>query len=129
MKERTALTLVDLTQGAQQNNLTVVFTLSFEYENPEIARQVANEFLTLILNEDARNRANRAAETSRFLEQEVKRLQGVVASLRSQITEATLKPQDPIQDVPEQLKQQRAELARLKMDLVQKLAVYSSNHP
>ncbi len=129
MKERTELTLVDLTQGAQQNNLTVVFTLSFEYENPEIARQVANEFLTLILNEDARNRANRAAETSRFLEQEVKRLQGVVASLRSQITEATLKPQDPIQDVPEQLKQQRAELARLKMDLVQKLAVYSSNHP
>jgi uncharacterized protein involved in exopolysaccharide biosynthesis len=129
MKERTQLKLVDLTLPTQQSNLTIAFTLSFEYENPEIAARVANEFLTLILNEDARNRTNRAAETSKFLEQEVKRLQGVVASIQLQMTEASLKPSDPIKEIPLQLQQQRAELAKMKLDLVQKSAVYSSGHP
>ena len=129
MKERTVLKLVDLTLPTQQNNLTIAFTLSFEYENAETAARVANEFLTLILNEDARNRTNRAAETSKFLETEVKRLQGVVASIQMQINEASLKPSDPIAEIPLQLQQQRSELARMKLDLVQKNAVYSSGHP
>ena len=129
MKERTQLKLVDLTLPTQQNNLTIAFTLGFEYENAEIAARVANEFLTLILNEDARNRTNRAAETSKFLETEVKRLQGVVASIQLQITEASQKPLDPAKEIPLQIQQQRAELARMKLDLVQKNAVYSSGHP
>lgn len=129
MRERTQLKLVDLTLPTQQSNLTIAFTLSFDYENPEIAARVANEFLTLILNEDARNRTNRAAETSKFLEQEVKRLQGVVASIQLQMNEASLKPSDPIKEIPLQLQQQRAELAKMKLDLVQKSAVYSSGHP
>src|SRR5215471_326455 len=110
MRERTKLQLVDLTLPTQQNNLTIAFTLSFEYENAEIASRVANEFLTLILSEDARNRTNRAAETTRFLEQEVKRLHGSAEAIQSQITTALLKPVDPIQELPEQLKEQRAEL-------------------
>jgi uncharacterized protein involved in exopolysaccharide biosynthesis len=129
MKERTQLKLVDLSLPSQQSSLAIAFTLSFDYENPVIAARVANEFLTLILAEDARNRTNRAAETSKFLEQEVKRLQGVLASTEMQITEASLKPQDPIKEVPLQLQQQREELTKLKMDLVDKSAVYSSGHP
>ncbi len=129
MKERTQLKLVDLSLPTQQNNLAIAFTLSFDYENPNIAARVANEFLTLILNEDARNRTNRAAETSKFLEQEVRRLQGVQAAVSMQITEASLKPPDPIKEVPIQLQEQRAELTKLKMDLVEKTAVYSSGHP
>ena len=69
MRERTQLRLVDLTLPTQQNNLTIAFTLSFEYEAPETAMRVANEFLTLILNEDARTRVNRASETTKFLDQ------------------------------------------------------------
>ena len=53
----------------------VAFTISFDYENPEIAAKVANEFLTSILNEDVRSRTSRATETTEFLAQEVKRLQ------------------------------------------------------
>src|SRR5208282_1214275 len=66
MRERTKLKLVDLTLPTQQNNLTIAFTLSFDYEYPDIAARVANEFLTLVLSEDARNRTNRAAETTKF---------------------------------------------------------------
>ena len=75
MKERTQLKLVDLTLPTQQSNLTIAFTLSFDYENPEIATRVANEFLTLILNEDARNHTNRAARNQQIsrLTTEVKR--------------------------------------------------------
>jgi uncharacterized protein involved in exopolysaccharide biosynthesis len=129
MKERTELKLVDLTLPTQLNNLTIAFTLSFEYENPQLAAQVANEFLTLILNEDARNRTNRATETTKFLEQEVKRLQGVLASTQMQITEILLKPGDQINEVPDQFKEQRAELTKLKLDLIQKSSLYSSAHP
>lgn len=129
MKQRTQLNLVDLPLPSQSNNATIAFTLSFDHENPELAARVANEFLTLILNEDARNRTSRAAETTKFLEQEVKRLQGVVASTEMQLTEASLKPPDPIKEVPIQLQDEREELTKLKLDLVQKSAVYSSGHP
>jgi uncharacterized protein involved in exopolysaccharide biosynthesis len=129
MRERTKLQLVDLTLPTQQNNLTIAFTLSFDHENPEIAAKVANEFLTLILNEDARNRTNRATETTKFLEQETKRLQGELASIQTQVTAVSLKPPDPIKEVPERVKEQRAELTKLKLELVQKSSVYSRAHP
>jgi uncharacterized protein involved in exopolysaccharide biosynthesis len=129
MRERTKLKLVDLTLPTQQNNLTIAFTLSFDYEYPDIAARVANEFLTLVLSEDARNRTNRAAETTKFLEQESKRLQGVLASIQAQVAAAALKPPDPLKEVPTQIKTQRAELTKLKMELVDKSSTYSEAHP
>ncbi len=129
MRERTKLKLVDLDLPTQQNNLTIAFTLSFDYENAEIAAQVANELLTLVLNEDASNRTNRAAETTKFLEQETKRLQGVVASIEAKITEVTLKAQDPDSDASPQIKQRREELAKERLELVRKSSLYSAGHP
>jgi len=129
MRERTKLKLVDLTLPTQQNNLTIAFTLSFDYEYPDVAARVANEFLTLVLSEDARNRTNRAAETTKFLEQESKRLQGVLASIQAQVAAAALKPPDPLKEVPAQIKTQRAELTKLKMELVDKSSTYSEAHP
>ena len=80
MRERTTFDLVDVNstpsnrQNAntmnRQNANTIAFTVSFEYENPEITQRVTNDFLTLILNEDARNRTNRATETTNFLDRE-----------------------------------------------------------
>jgi uncharacterized protein involved in exopolysaccharide biosynthesis len=129
MRERTLLKLVDLTLPTQQNNLTIAFTLSFEYENPEIAMRVASEFLTLILNEDARTRVGRASETTKFLDQEVRRLQGVRGATEAQIAEIKARPRDPIQEVPEQIKIQQATLASLKADLAEKSSIYSDAHP
>jgi uncharacterized protein involved in exopolysaccharide biosynthesis len=130
MKSRTKLELIDLDLPAwQQMGNTIAFTLSFEYEDPGVAARVANDFLTGILNDDALNRNNRAAETTRFMEQEVKRLQGAVAATENKITEEELKPPDPNKEIPEQYKIQRDELTRLKFDLVQKTATYSSAYP
>ena len=129
MRERTQLKLVDLTLPTQQNSLTIAFTLSFEYENPEIAMRVTNEFLTLILNEDARTRVNRASETTKFLDQEVKRLQGVVGATEGQIADIKARPRSPVQDNLEQGRVQMATLASLKADLAEKSAIYSDAHP
>ena len=126
MKERTQFQLVDLGVPSQPNNLTIAFTLGFDYENPQIAAAVANEFLTLILNVDVVNRTNRAGETTKFLEQEVQRLQGVLAATQTKITELTLNPDKGASD---QFADQRAELNKLKLDLVQKSAIYSGAHP
>lgn len=130
MKERTELKLVDLGISSQQNNLTIAFTLGFEYENPQVAAAVANEFLTLILNEDAVNRSNRAGETTKFLEQEVQRLQGVLVATQTRITELALKSADPDKGASDQsYTEQRAELNKLKLELVQMSANYSGAHP
>jgi uncharacterized protein involved in exopolysaccharide biosynthesis len=129
MKQRTQLKLVDLSLPTEQTALTIAFTLSFEYENPDLAARVANEFLTLILDEDARNRTRRAEETTKFLEQEVTRLQGVLSSLDLQIAQESLKPHDPVDDIPLVVRQQQEELTKLKMELVQKSAIYSNAHP
>ena len=114
-------------------NPAVAFTISFEYENPELAMKVANEFLTMILNEDARARTNRATETTQFLAREVKRLQGELDSVNAQISEA--KRNAPISEVTggdptlEKLKSQMTMLTAMKADLIQKVSVYSEAHP
>jgi uncharacterized protein involved in exopolysaccharide biosynthesis len=124
MKERTKLDLLDLSRPNQQNNLTIALKLSFEYEDPQAAMRVANEFLTLILSEDARTRTNRAAETTKFLARETKRLEGELGAIDAQLVELRRRPR-PL-SASEQL---NAELAKLKSDLIQKSSMYSDSHP
>jgi uncharacterized protein involved in exopolysaccharide biosynthesis len=131
-KARTKFQLVDLDPNQQftgESARAIAFTMSFDYENPGIAARVANEILTGMLNDDAINRSNRVTETTRFMEQETKRLQGAVSAIEAKITEAELKPPDPDEQLPEELKTQRADLAKLKSDLIEASAKYSSAHP
>src|SRR5262249_3680141 len=108
----------------QQNNLTIALSLSFEYEDADIAARVANEFLTLILSADARTRITRAAETTKFLAREVTRLEGDLGKTDAQIAEAKRAP--PPAAASDQLSIQ---LSTLKGELVQKSALYSESHP
>jgi uncharacterized protein involved in exopolysaccharide biosynthesis len=131
-KARTKFQLVDLDPNQQyvgESARAIAFTMSFDYENPGIAARVANEILTGMLNDDAINRSNRVTETTRFMEQEAKRLQGAVSAIEAKITEAELKPPDPDEQLPEELKTQRADLEKLKSDLIEASAKYSSAHP
>lgn len=125
MRDRTQIKLVD--SPARQNN-AIAFTLSFEYETPDLAMKVANEFLTMILNEDARSRSNHAAETTKFLEREVKRLQGEFDSIEAQIVESKRQPLVDSDD-PDERKVQMTALATMKAELLQKASVYTSEHP
>jgi len=72
-------------QGGRQMNTTIAFTVGFEHENPNTARQVANELVSLYLAENVRARTEQTAQTSQFLQVEVDRLDGEVREIESQI--------------------------------------------
>ncbi len=146
MRERAEIALVDIDTAisptkdgkpaaprpSNRTTSALAFTMSFEYENPELAMKVANEFLTLILNEDVRARTNRATETTQFLAREVKRLQTDLDTVDVQFVTAKRQLADPMQQPDEaatQLKTQMATLTAMKTDLIQKQSVYSEAHP
>jgi uncharacterized protein involved in exopolysaccharide biosynthesis len=132
MKERTQFGEVDLKSPSafsNTNTRTIGFTLSFEYEDPQIAANVANEFLTLILDEDARTRSSQASETTKFLESEVTRLQSELSFTETKLSDLRRRPRDPEQDVPDQVKTRNRILVELKAELAQKASIYSDAHP
>jgi uncharacterized protein involved in exopolysaccharide biosynthesis len=141
MRERSEIQLIDLNMlisggkplaSQLAKNSAVAFTVSFEYENPDLAAKVANDFLTSILDEDARARTDHATQTTEFLSLEVKRLQAKLDAINGQIFEIKRQAADPTQgsqEVPEQLKLQMDQLATLKASLIQAAAVYSDEHP
>ena len=141
MRARADISLVDVDMqmaGGKpvpyQNAKTsaVAFTVSFDYENPDLAAKVANELLTSILSEDVRSRTSRATETTEFLAQEVKRLQGTLDAINGQIFAIKQQGTDPKQGdqtVSEQLKMQTDELTAMKADLIQKSSIYSDEFP
>ncbi|MEO8225646.1 MAG: hypothetical protein ABI661_12650, partial [Gammaproteobacteria bacterium] len=85
-----SIDVVDVQQqgaGGQQVTSTIAFKLGFEHKNPEIARQVANQLVSLYLAENVRSRTEKTAETSKFMQEEVDRLDTEVKDLESQIAD------------------------------------------
>jgi len=115
-------------QATVPGNPTIAFTLSFDYEVPSVAAAVANEFLTSILSEDANTRTNNAAETTRFLEREVKRLEGEHDAVVAQIESAKTQPNRE-QTQSEETTAKVRDLAQAEADLEQASAVYSDEYP
>ena len=123
IRERTQIKPVELTlANTRLDKQAIAFTVGFVHERPEIAAKVANEFVTMILNEDVRGRTNSASETTRFLTQEVKRLEGQLGLLENQISQITRLRSDAAAD-------DGKVLALLKAELLIKGATYSDTHP
>lgn len=58
---------------------TIAFSLSYRGESPEKTQQVANELTSLYLNENLRNRTQKAEDTSKFFEAENVRLSKLIS--------------------------------------------------
>jgi uncharacterized protein involved in exopolysaccharide biosynthesis len=112
---------------ARSENPTIVFTVGFEYSDPQTASQVANELITRILNEDIRDRTTRATDTSKFLAREVQRLQTESAAIDAKIAQAKLSQTKPASS--NTADQPLTQLGQLKGEMVQKSALYSERHP
>src|SRR6266478_6495996 len=108
------------------DNPTIVFTVGFEYSDPQTASRVANELVTRILNEDLRDRTSRATDTTKFLAREVQKLQADNAAVDAKIALAKLAQAKSGSNTPDQ---PAIQLAQLKMELAQKSALYSDRHP
>jgi uncharacterized protein involved in exopolysaccharide biosynthesis len=113
----------------RQNVPAIAFTVGFEYENPELAMRVANEFVTFIVGEDARSRTSRATEAVKILTAEVDDVAKKLETTQTQMLEIARRPRDAVPEIPEQQKTELAALAALKAELIQKSAVYSAAHP
>jgi len=132
MKKSAKIAPVDTQLDFKQTsrNPTIVFSVGFEYFNPQAAARVANELMTRILNEDLRDRNSRATDTTKFLAREVQKLKADSDALDTKIAQiklAQLKAaQEKIVSKPDQ---QATSLGQLKVEFAQKSALYSEKHP
>jgi capsular polysaccharide biosynthesis protein len=132
MKERTKIRPLELGRRVG-DRVTMALTVGFEHEQPDVAAKVAGELVTLILNEDLRNRTSRANETTRFLAREVSRLQAELAAVDTQIAELRRSRAETAQATQARqqatLEQTSAEIAKLKTERLAKANQLSWNHP
>ena len=64
---------------------TIAFTLSYDGDNPEVTQKVANELTNLYLNENLKNRTEKASETYTFLSTEADKLSKHISQLETQL--------------------------------------------
>jgi uncharacterized protein involved in exopolysaccharide biosynthesis len=128
MRDRTQIQPIKSELAGRQPNQRqfIAFTVGFENERPEIARQVANELVTVILNEDVRARTSSALETTRFLEREQKRLETELDSVEVKVADAKNREAKAPIVAPNSIENQ---LTMLKADYAMKSASYSESHP
>ncbi|MGN6591128.1 MAG: GumC family protein [Sphingomicrobium sp.] len=126
IRDRTVLFPVE-TKAQNDRKQAIAFTVGFEYENPLVAMKVANEIMTMILSEDAKGRTANASETTKFLQDNVQRLEAQLSSLDHQIVTiraGSLSVNSGVTN-PDTAK----ELASLRSQLLVKRATFSDSHP
>ena len=84
MREAITVTLVNA-EVKGRGLATIAFRLSFEHRRPEVANRVANELVTLFLDENIKQRTERASETTEFLTQEANKLKTELETLEDQL--------------------------------------------
>src|SRR5262245_15938844 len=127
IRKRTVIKPLELKLGGGNDRRAVAFSVGFEYEQPAIAAKVANELVTMILAEDVRARTAFAAETTKFLERDVQRLETQITQLDSQIVDLRRKPGNVLFDANKY--NDGRNLVALKAELVVQSGIYSSSHP
>lgn len=73
--------------GRSRGAATIAFTVSFEHRRADIAARVANEIVTLFMDENVRTRTQIATETTDFLNQEARKLEQHLAEIETKIAE------------------------------------------
>ena len=78
---------VELVNANIQNRqrATIAFRVSFQHSRPDLAQRVANELVTLFLNENVRVRTERAEQTTQFLTQEADKLRLELETLEAEM--------------------------------------------
>jgi uncharacterized protein involved in exopolysaccharide biosynthesis len=74
-------------RSGRPTEATIAFTLSYDHQNAAKAQKVTNELVNLYLNENLKNRTEKAQGASEFLESEAKTLAETLAALESKLAE------------------------------------------
>ncbi len=78
-------TTIRRSRGGRVGESATLMTISFDARSPQIAAAVVNEYVTLVLQENAEFRAARAENTLEFFEQEVQQLNSDLDSQSAEI--------------------------------------------
>ena len=123
MRDLIDVQLVNANVQGQRGSATIAFKVSFEDRRPDIAQRVANELVTLFLNENVKVRTERATQTTEFLTQEANKFKSDLDKLESQI--ATYKQENGAA-LPQNTALVMNALQRLESDLRNSQRDYSS---
>jgi len=117
MRERISIDRVSANVKSRNrvSSALIAFTVSFEHASAVVAQRVANELVTLFLDENIRSRTARAEETSGFLKKESERLGSEIALMEEQI--AVFK-QENADSLPETLRLKLERVSLLKTSLL-----------
>jgi len=107
----------------------VIFTVSFGYEDPELAMRVANELVTLIVNGDERSRNGPTTEMVKLLTGQTKDIEDRLEATQTRMLEIARQPHEAAAEISEEKKSQQIALDALTTELIQKRAIYSEAHP
>ena len=66
---------------------TIAFKVSYEHESPTLAHKVANEITGLFLNENIKERTQKAQDATKFLEDEASKLESEISQYEEQLAE------------------------------------------
>ncbi|MES2663164.1 MAG: Wzz/FepE/Etk N-terminal domain-containing protein [Pseudomonadota bacterium] len=115
MRESISVILVNAdVERSGGGRATIAFKVGFEYERPEVAHKVANELVTLFLDENVKARTERATETTEFLTQEVESLRKELEGVENKV--ATYK-QENSNSLPEHMEMHMSLLQRSESDI------------
>jgi polysaccharide chain length determinant protein (PEP-CTERM system associated) len=116
--ENTILELVsaDVISKGRKSKATLAFTLSFDHKNAEMSQKIANELVTLFLDENARSRTEQAKGTATFLAEETEKFKLEIQKIENQIADYKDKYS---QSLPEGLSANLSSIDRIKGDLQQ----------
>ena len=95
---------------------TISFSVAFEHRRPETAQAVANDLMTLFVQENTKVRTQRAAQTTEFLTQEADKLKKEVDAIEAQV--AKYKQEHPTA-MPDNGAIRMAAMQRVEADLRQ----------
>jgi succinoglycan biosynthesis transport protein ExoP len=110
-RRNTIIKQIDVGNRAQPGSGAIGFTVSFKNENPASAANVANEFVTAILQQNIQARTTQAAGTSKFFDQQINQLQQDLAAQEARIVDFKNKNHDAL---PETLASRQSLLTQLQ---------------
>lgn len=101
---------------------TIAFSLSYDSESAANAQKIANELTTLYLNENVKNRQQKAAETTLFLDEELARVTEHISELEQKLSAFKARNQGrlPELNLSNQMGSERAnaEIQRIDREIV-----------
>ncbi len=90
--------VIDRRSGAK-TSAAIAFTLSFDSANPEKTQKVANELVSLFLNENLKNRQQKVAETTTFLQEEANRLSAHISQIEGKLAQFKKRNMDTLPEL------------------------------